>query len=185
MLQNAKPLPLAVYSSVIKKISLAVQTSSKSSCTVFQQACLHATPVVLFVGGSGGGDGKGRRVCVMHRAPPAPVLRPSLVDEGQPARTFVPHPAAVSLHPRVGRHLHLHLLLLVLPVHLRRQRAVSQIQTYSETGPWTYWSNSITFHWNCTRLKASDASVIRYDDYRYTFRWMVMISLTQWVLFAY
>lgn len=65
MLQNVKPRSLAVYSSVAMKISLAVQTSSKTSGTVFQQVRLHAAPVVLSVchNGGGGGDGDGRRVC--------------------------------------------------------------------------------------------------------------------------
>lgn len=44
---------------------------------------------------------------------------PSVVNERQPARPFVPHPAAVPLHPRVGRHLHLHLLLLLFSVRLK------------------------------------------------------------------
>lgn len=123
--------PLAVYSSVATKISLAVQTVSRFK--VFHLVGLHAAPVVLSVcGGGGGGDGK--RV---GRASSS-VLRHSVVDEGQPARTFVPHPAAVSLHPGVGRHLHLHLLLLVLLVRLRRctGRRAGRIKRTVRAGPY-------------------------------------------------
>lgn len=42
----------------------------------------------------------------------------SVISKGQPARALVPHPTAVSLHPRVGCHLRLHLLFLLLSVHL-------------------------------------------------------------------
>lgn len=43
----------------------------------------------------------------------------SVIDECQPARSLVPHPATVPLHPRVSRHFYLHFLLLLLSVHLK------------------------------------------------------------------
>lgn len=100
MLQKVKPQPLAVYSAVTMKISLAVQTGAANVSVTASSSALPPR-------------GSGRVV----RAPSS-----SFVAEGQPARTFVPHPAPVPLHPRVGRHLHLHLLLLLLPVQLRGRR---------------------------------------------------------------
>lgn len=62
---------------------------------------------------------------------------PSVVDERQPARPLVLHPAAVPLHPRVGRHLRLHLLLLIPFMHLtdthtHEEQLHSQILQFTE-----------------------------------------------------
>lgn len=104
MLQKVKRQPLAVYPAVAMKISLAVQTGAANVSVTASSSALPPR-------------GSGRVVRVRRRAPSS-----SFVAEGQPARTFVPHPAPVPLHPRVGRHLHLHLLLLLLPVQLRGRR---------------------------------------------------------------
>lgn len=121
------------------KISLAVQTSSRFK--VFHRVRLHAAPV------ASGGE--------RERQVPSFALRHLVVDKGQPARTFVPHPAPVSLHPRVGRHLHLHLLLLVLPVHLRRG---SQNSIYSWGCRWA-GHKSITIYIGKKKTVSIDTSV--------------------------
>lgn len=125
MLQNVKPQPLAVYSAVTMKISLAVQTgAAKCFCNSF-----------FF------------RFASTQLRPRCPASS-SFVAEGQPARAFVPHPAPVPLHPRVGRHLHLHLLLLLLPVELQGpQRAAIRQERHHEAAAPTRSFRVKAYHW--------------------------------------
>lgn len=59
-------------------------------------------------------------------------VQQSVINERQPARSLVLHPAPVPFHSWVGRHFYLHLFLLLFSVHLKaRQGMFTLPRTYS------------------------------------------------------